>query len=163
MNLTTPAVTIKPKSRAADPDAVAADLRQIADLVQEDPYLATVVAQIFTSPTIPAHAADLEIREHPRELMAETIRQFMTIASGSVDKRYLGEFFYAHIPLQAVEIVLADERKQVCTRVVTGTETVTEEVPDPAYIADAPMVTVTHEVETIEWRCEPLMGAASTK
>jgi hypothetical protein len=37
----------------------------------------------------------------------------------------------------------------ICKRVVTGTKTVTKEIPDPS----APMLTVTDEVETFEWVC----------
>lgn len=44
-------------------------------------------------------------------------------------------------------------RSEVCERVVTGTKT--ELVPDP----DAPLVE--REVETVEWRCVPLLEAAS--
>lgn len=46
-------------------------------------------------------------------------------------------------------------REQVCERVVTGTEKVTKQVPDPA----APTVEVTEEVETVEWVCRPLLAA----
>lgn len=48
-------------------------------------------------------------------------------------------------------------RDQVCERVVTGTETVTKQVPDPA----APLVEVTEEVEQVEWVCRPLLAAES--
>ena len=50
------------------------------------------------------------------------------------------------------------DRAQVCERVVTGTETVTRAVPDPA----APLVEVTEEVETVEWVCRPLLAAESS-
>ena len=47
-------------------------------------------------------------------------------------------------------------RATVCERVVTGVETVVREVPDPA--VEVPLVSVTEEVETIEWRCSPLLS-----
>lgn len=37
----------------------------------------------------------------------------------------------------------------ICTKVVKGTKTVTKEVPDP----NAPKITVTEEVEDVEWVC----------
>jgi hypothetical protein len=51
----------------------------------------------------------------------------------------------------------------VCERIVVGTETVTEEVPDPELLAKVPTVTVTEEVEIVEWRCPDslLAGAES--
>lgn len=45
-------------------------------------------------------------------------------------------------------------REQVCTRRVTGTREVTEEIPDP----DAPKVTVTRTVEDVTWECGPLLA-----
>lgn len=55
------------------------------------------------------------------------------------------------------KLALVGGRERVCTRVVTGTRTVTE--PDPEALAAVP--TVTREVETYEWRCEPLLAAAT--
>ena len=48
------------------------------------------------------------------------------------------------------------ERQTVCTRIVKGTRTVTHEVPDPD--ATLPTITVTEEVEDVEWVCEPLLS-----
>jgi hypothetical protein len=46
----------------------------------------------------------------------------------------------------------------VCERVV-HTETVTREVPDPERLAEVPTITVTEEVERVEWKCpESLLG-----
>ena len=42
---------------------------------------------------------------------------------------------------------------------MTGVETVTEEVPDPDALAAVPTIIQTREVETVEWKCEPLMAA----
>jgi hypothetical protein len=50
-------------------------------------------------------------------------------------------------------------RRNVCERVVLGTETVTKTVTDPEYVApEVPTVEVTETVERIEWRCTPLMS-----
>lgn len=49
-------------------------------------------------------------------------------------------------------------REAVCERVVTGTKTVTREVPDPS--VDVPTIEVTEEIETVEWVCSPLLESA---
>lgn len=51
-------------------------------------------------------------------------------------------------------------RGEVCERIVTGVETVTEQVPDPDALALVPTVEVTREVETVEWVCSPLLAEA---
>jgi len=164
MNLTTPAsaIAIKPIRGHNEPAAVAADLRAIADVIEHNPHLAEMITQMFERPFWPSHAVAWDERESPRAVMAETIRQFMPIATGPIEKNYRGDYFDALIPLRSVKVRLTDERAQVCTRVVTGVETVTEDIPDPEYVAAAPMVTQTREVETVEWTCEPLMGHVST-
>lgn len=47
-------------------------------------------------------------------------------------------------------------RDEVCERVVTGVETVTRRIPDPS--VTVPTVEVTDEVETVEWRCGPILA-----
>lgn len=158
---TVPGVTIKPASGGKDPADIAADLRDIADVIEDDPHLADTVAQLFRDAMWPRHAlapAD-PMRKDPRAVIAEAIRQFKPLASGPVEKDYSGDYFNAVIPLRALRLRLIDMRDAVCTRVVTGTETVTEEIPDPDYIAAAPTITQTREVETVEWQCSPIMAA----
>ncbi len=159
MNLTTPAVTIKPNAYAPDPAAVAADLRAIADMVEDNPYLAALIAQAFGSSVFPVYAAAAEQRDNLRELLAETVRQLQPLATKPIEKRYGDKWFYAAVPMRAIKLELAEERDKVCTRVVTGVETVTEEVPDPDALAAVPTIIQTREVETVEWKCEPLMAA----
>lgn len=57
-----------------------------------------------------------------------------------------------------VEVEMLANRDEVCERVVTGVETVTEQVPDPELLAAVPTVEVTREVETVEWVCRPLLA-----
>jgi len=52
----------------------------------------------------------------------------------------------------SVKIQYQADRDEVCTRRVTGTETV--QVPDP----DAPLITVEREV--VEWDCAPILAGA---
>lgn len=159
MNLTTPAVTIKPRSYAPDPAAVAADLRAIADAVQDNPFLANLITQAFDRSLFPEFAAAAEHEDDSRGVMAETIHQLKPLAAAPIEKKYSDKWFHAVVPLRTISLRLTDEREKVCTRVVTGVETITENVPDPAYIAAAPTIIQTREVEQVEWRCEPLMAA----
>ena len=54
-------------------------------------------------------------------------------------------------------------RDSVCERVVTKTETVTEMVPDPDYVATAPMVEVERTIEEVEWVCPPSLHDLAEK
>lgn len=45
-----------------------------------------------------------------------------------------------------------------CRKVVTGTTTVTETIPDPEALAAVPQIEVTREVETFTWDCTPVLA-----
>lgn len=156
---------IKLITGSPDPALVAQDLRAIADLVERDQFLAAIVAQYFKQAVWPAHSVHYEDRDE-RATMAEAIRRFKPIATGPIGKDYRDSgagYFDATIPLNALRIKLTDLREQVCTRVVTGVETVIEEVPDPEYLAKAPTIKQTRDVETFEWKCESLMAPAGAE
>lgn len=142
-----------------DPAAVAADLRAIAGLVESDPYLATLIATLFKNSLWPVHAVAYDQKDEARAVFAEVIRQLKPIATGVIEKHYDSEWFNAVVPLQALKLSLTDSRAAVCTRVVTGVEAITEEVPDPEALAAVPKITRTREVETVEWKCGPLLAA----
>lgn len=57
------------------------------------------------------------------------------------------------------KLIVFANHSEVCERVVT-TETVTREVPDPDALAKVPTVTVTEEVERVEWICPESILAA---
>lgn len=61
-----------------------------------------------------------------------------------------------------IAVVAVADREEVCTKVVTGVETVTKKVKDPTLLAAVPEVEVTEEVETYEWRCGSILGAVSS-
>lgn len=61
---------------------------------------------------------------------------------------------------EGLRITIGTLRDTVCERVVTGTETVVEQVPDPNYVAAAPTVEVTRVVEQVRWDCHPLLADA---
>ena len=68
-------------------------------------------------------------------------------------------YFELRASLAGLRIKLTAYRDAVCTRVVTGTREVTEEVPDPDMLAAVPRVEITRTVEDVSWDCEPLMTA----
>jgi hypothetical protein len=60
--------------------------------------------------------------------------------------------------LHGLKLAVKAPREQVCTRRVTGTKTVTIEVPDPVALAAVPKVSVTTSVETAVWDCGSLLA-----
>lgn len=156
---------IRPITGSKPAADVAADLRALADLVEGDDFLANVVARMCNRDVWPYHVASHQHEEQRRDVMAETVRRLKTVATGPVLKdyeQYGGGYFTATVPLRALTVVLVDVRDAVCERVVVGVESVTEEVPDPDFVAPTPpMVTRTREVETVEWRCSPLLAASA--
>lgn len=144
---------------------VAEDLRTLAYLVENDAdgFTAAMIAQLFKKSAVwPIHSVAHGNRNgQERAVMAEAIRRFKAIATAPIRKEYQegGDgYLDVTVPLRALQIGLTDLRDRVCDRVVTGSTTVTEEIPDPDYIAAAPKVTVTREVESVEWKCQPLLS-----
>ncbi|MGY4103463.1 hypothetical protein ACW2Q0_28450 [Nocardia sp. R16R-3T] len=145
---------------------VAADLRALADLVENDGdgFVAAMIPGAIASTVWPAHCVSYDRTSDRRDYMAEAIRRFKSVAVGSISKNYRdgGEgYFDALVPMRALTIRLTELRAEVCERVVTGVETITEEVPDPEYIAAAPKILQTREVETYEWKCAPILAASA--
>lgn len=157
---------IIPRSDSSSAADVAADLRALADLVENDGdgYVAAVLWQLINAATTwPAHAASRDTEYQRVEIMAEAIRRFKKVATQPIRKEYNDSgagYFDAVVPMRGITIALTDLREEVCERVVTGVETVIDTVPDPEYIANAPTVDVTREVETFEWKCGPVLAAA---
>lgn len=63
-----------------------------------------------------------------------------------------GESFQIKRKFGPHKLLVFANHNEVCER-VTRTETVTREVPDPDKLAEVPTVTVTEEVEHVEWVC----------
>lgn len=130
----------------------AAGLRALADVIEANPDLATR----FTRDTI--HMTIHTRGEDEAAELAEWAR--LAKAHGASVSKDIGELMYNVVATFAgsVKVAMLAYRDQVCERVVTGTETVTEEVPDPEALAAVPTVTVTREVEQVEWVCRPLLA-----
>lgn len=60
-----------------------------------------------------------------------------------------------HVDRPGCRIRVVDVSGKVCQRVLVGTDVVEEQVPDPAWEGEVPMVTVRREVPRYELRCPP--------
>jgi hypothetical protein len=86
------------------------------------------------------------------------------LATGAeVAKDYVSDWAGVNLSWGAIGLHVYARRDQVCERVVTGTETVTRTVKDPAALAEVPEVEVTEEVEIVKWECKPLLASTSDK
>lgn len=125
-----------------------AGLRQLADALEQHPELnlpfngRTPESNIFVTT---AGGGD------PRGQVAAWAR----VLPGRKDKRERGEYLDLHGAFRGLHIKVIANREAVCEKVVIGTETVTEIVPDPVYIASAPMIERETEREIVEWVCPP--------
>lgn len=133
-------------------------LRALADLFEANPELAEDFryGDAFSKIHNPvSHSED------PRASMAAWARAGKA-AGAPVAKDYDGQWGSVTVTLtDAVKIFTYAKREQVCTRVVTGTETVTVKVPDPS--VEIPMVEVEQTREIVEWKCEPLLAEGGAR
>jgi hypothetical protein len=133
---------------------LALGLRKFADMIAENPAL--MEAFRWSEFEVAAYVTDQTlIGDYARAAAAagaEVIKDFPP--DGSPDRH-----FRLYSNFGRLSVRLHCERSVVCERVVTGTETVTKTVPDPAALAAVPQVEVTEEVEKVEWRCKPLLAS----
>jgi hypothetical protein len=135
--------TEKPETRTAYIDG----LRTLASVLELHPDLPLPYEGNDSPFTIHfLHGAD------PRGAMAAAARMIPCKWAKTSDDNY----FDLRGELAGLKIKLTAFRDAVCTRIVTGTREVTEEVTDP----DAPKVTVTHIIEDVEWDCGPLLAGS---
>jgi len=85
---------------------------------------------------------------------------FARTIPGSIDKRIREQdgAFDLLGQIHGLRVAMILNRDAVCTRVVTGTREVTEEIPDPAALAAVPKTTVTRTEEVAEWVCQPFLA-----
>jgi hypothetical protein len=122
-------------------------LRALADMIEQNPAVAPMMLS-----TLPRMLVSVgHLGDPSEELLA-----FLRAGGSAARKNYDSDNWMAvDVDFGAVGLYVYTSRDQVCERVVTGTETVTKLVPDPA----APMVEVTEQVEQVEWRCSSLLAA----
>lgn len=133
-------------------------LRALADLFEANPELAEHFrySDAFSKIHLPVNHHD-----DPRASMAAWARAGKALGH-PVAKDYDGQWGSVSVVLSdAVKVWAYAERAKVCTRVVTGTETVTVKVPDPS--VEIPMVEVEHTREIVEWKCDPLLAEGGAR
>lgn len=133
----------------------AAGLRALADMIEAHPGL----AENFRYTAIEDVNVPLS---HSTNEPALTIAAFVRAAKAhgaSVEKNYSEKYGGVYLRWGPIGLHVYAPREQVCERVVTGTETVTKRVKDPAALAAVPEVEVTETVEKFEWVCRPLLVA----
>ena len=81
--------------------------------------------------------------------------KIVKLLPGHKAKRVTADLFRFAGEVNGLKYQIVVQRDAVCERIVTGKETVTTHVPDPEAVV--PMVEVTEEVETVEWKCSPLL------
>ena len=139
-------------------DGLAEGLRSIADLIQSRPDLAAEYFRWCSSLSeilIPVNSA-----EDPRAAMVEIMRAARHHGA-TVTKSYDDEWGHAIAAFGPVKLKVYAKRENVCTRVVTGTETVTVQMPDPT--VEVPMVEVEQTREIVEWQCLPLLAEGGAR
>jgi hypothetical protein len=114
-------------------------LRELADWLEQHPEYAKDIsferAYVFT---------------YDREEFVTASKALGGMRSKSADTA----FFNVERDFGTFTLQVTIDRGLVCEKKVTTTEVV-ESVPDPALVANIPLVEVTKTVETVEWECEP--------
>jgi hypothetical protein len=136
---------------------MAAGLHRLAELVAANPDLASLFRYTLAHISVPLIAS-----EDPKTALAAIVRAGLRTGA-TVSKLPSDQFAGADVLWGPVGIHVYADRELVCERVVTGTETVTRTVPEPAALAAVPTVEVTEEVERVEWVCRPLLEAGADR
>ncbi|MEV6879145.1 hypothetical protein [Amycolatopsis sp. NPDC051128] len=137
--------------------AQAAGILRLADMVEANPELPAEYLKPSKKITVTAWYAS-----SPAQLAA--IARAGMAHGAKVDKDIVGEDIYRlRLSWGWFTAEALAQRGEVCERVVTGIETVTKTVRDPAALAAVPTVEVTETVENVEWVCRPLLAAESAK
>lgn len=132
----------------------ATGLRALANMIEAHPELAPMMDLSSTVRRLHVSVGHGAPGSAQDELLA-----FLRAGGAAAKKNYDSDKWMAvDIDFGAVSLYVYTARDKVCERVVTGTETVTKTVPDPA----APMVEVTEVVEISEWKCAPLLATEKT-
>jgi hypothetical protein len=128
-------------------DEYIAGLRQFADLLERDQTIPLPdnrdVAWFYFGSRIEHDAQKAAAVNLARRL------------PGVQKKVVTGDLFRLAGTIAGLKTEIIVDRPAVCERVVTGTETVTRQVPDPS--VHVPTVEVTEVVEQVEWVCSPLL------
>lgn len=129
-------------------------LRALADMIEANPEIAETMAYPLRYISAPVTSEDDEVGA-----LAAFARA--CARAGAVIRKDGDTKWFRVIASfgSEVQVDAFGHRDEVCERVVTGTETVVKTVPDPDALATVPTVEVTEVVETVEWKCRPLLAA----
>lgn len=139
----------------ANPDPRAeyiAGLRALADLLEQRPDLEMPLVEEVVIPLF---------GKNQRERVALWTR----LLPGRKTKQEggtLGDVLRIKGTLRGLPFRIICDREEVCEKRVLRTETVTETVPDPDYVAAAPLVERTTEREIVEWHCHSILAGAQS-
>lgn len=128
-------------------DEYIAGLRMLADLLEAHPELML--------PYDGGDGSPLCIIPIGRARQREQLTAWAKALPGRKEKKPRGDAFDLTGTVRGVHIKVICNRDNVCEKVVLGTETVTETVPDPEYMAAAPLVERETEREIVKWVCAP--------
>lgn len=133
-----------------------AGMRMLADLLEANPHLAlpfegnTSEGMVFVTRG-----------EGQRERLAQWAKALPGEKTKTGDGTD-GEYFALHARLRGYRLKVIANRDEVCEKVVLGHDVITETVPDPDYMAAAPMVERETVKEIVEWRCNSILAGASS-
>ncbi|HET6290989.1 MAG TPA: hypothetical protein VFG15_30130 [Amycolatopsis sp.] len=130
----------------------AAGLLRLAEMVEAHPEIGA--AYIEPGAALPLHTW---FARTPEQL--DKIARAGIARGAKVDQDASGTSYVLRVSWPGIEAQALAARDSVCERVQTGVETVTRTVPDPA----APLVDVTEEIPTYEWKRRSLPTDASGK
>jgi hypothetical protein len=131
-------------------------LRSLARFIEANPQHGATFRNAF-------NMINVYVGGDKKAALAEIVRSGLR-AGVKVDKEAYGTWFSAVLRFGSdVNVHVNAQRDEVCERIVTGTETVTKKVPDPALLAEVPEVEITEEVETVRWECKPLLAAEASR
>ena len=121
-----------------------AGLRALADLLEQNPDL---------EPPYHGFATDMLII--PRRGQRAVLAAWARALPGRKQKDPVDNLYRLSGALRGLKLMVVCNREEVCEKRVLRTETVTETVPDPVYVAAAPLVERETELEIVEWVCTP--------
>lgn len=134
--------------------ALSTGLREAADLLDQHPDLPQTYITVGSWGVTVSWQLTIEYPDDLPAQKAELARIVRTIG-GKWDKAQFGDTFHFRRTYGLLKLDAYVDRPAVCERVVTGTTTVTI----PAKAAEPER---TETVETVEWRCQPLLADAVT-
>jgi hypothetical protein len=130
----------------------AAGLRQLADMIEQNPELAVSAAYLARLDVFHVIGADT---------LQAIIRAGLAVGA-TVDKQMFGNTFAATLRFGPVGVSVLGDRAVVCEKRVEA-KVVVEEVPDPEAVAALPKVLQSRTEEVVSWECKPWMAEADAE